>query len=640
MEERRVIDLFDPKTLQQPIIHYNEEFRARVQALCNTPAIYPEIMAKIYRYVNQSIALRGNTSDIAELCTLLPEIEQQYPDQLPLVPGCDLLGAQTAALIAEPKLNPDSEHFQPLNAQIERLVRIKDELNGEKILPELLGRLIKYYEDFRDALCQEGADKAKLLESTAYICGIDLEYYEISNEDALKILVRTETGEIDPANTSDGVHPGLRYKGIYCKPNTIGGEFLQPGYENAIGKIYQLFNRRFRVATPVTLLKVLHAKFILTKAFNFEKNGVLIKKYLNTLYQERIVQCTMLSEGTRLDAVLNNTPLAEYVAKLERYSHCASVWTDILVCAEDRKAENILSCTGQDPITHNKILYNEGVDNDVAFFPPIINTKGGHYVKLNSIELFIAMDDVFDMDLCDEILEHDAIYYVLATLQLLNEDEQRFDARVEEAILTKSDLFEMDQPAIDRPAKFNPVVIWRMLRYIQLAQRFLSVKKQSHTEFTLGEFVMAISRIIGLYYQKYAARFPGDPIRAFEAMKHGDSVEVVLAEELAADETLREELKTFDFSLDELNHKTHTPEKMIADLLEKYSAGDNVDKQFRLLEYVGCFPIKKLGYNEHQIDALLMRIPVYMLPNALEWQYQRHDRTRKQNTLVSRTGSQ
>lgn len=134
-------EVFDPNTLQQTSLIYAEEFRQRILSLGHTPAIFPNTIAKLYAQISQLLAYQVNIEDLAELCSLLPDIKQQYYDQLPLVPVCDLFDqSQLEAIIAASQLETDSPLFQPLTAQVDRLLRICGE-QRDKNLIELLNTL-------------------------------------------------------------------------------------------------------------------------------------------------------------------------------------------------------------------------------------------------------------------------------------------------------------------------------------------------------------------------------------------------------------------------------------------------------------------------------------------------------------------
>lgn len=453
----------------------------------------------------------------------------------------------------------------------------------------------------------------------------------------------------------------------------IGSLYLETGQENAACKFYQLFNRELRAAVPATLLKVSHAKLQMA---GFNANYLpLVKYYKQNPYMERIIQSTILSEGVLLQIAMEmqvvfNTWLATHskvaLAKLLRnsedpdclaslkassgldseaqntipqyldaikkliqnytpekaiaeipnlfdqldhYSFCAFILANIIMNATDMKADNIMLRWRDSP--NSRKFYFESVDSDQAFSPPITRTKKGHYITLRCILLFFKnMNITFDEKLADELLEHPAIYYLLSWIQLVYEDEQRFEESVQQKIFTENDLFEEGTQALDRPLKFHQDTLPRMLHLLQKAQQILSVKKNIR----LDEFFQKLSPACALYYQQIATQHPDSPFDEYHQLNNGATVEE-LCPVTITDKHLKQSIHK-----DEAYNKTLTCKEAIAALIANYSDGEKLDKQFKLLEYIGeYFPfIKELKLDIKQINALLVSLPEFMLPNALD----------------------
>jgi len=710
MEERRKIILFDPKPLHDPIRRHAAHLHEQLRRLGAKPAVFPAILAKIYQCVNGLRTSKVYADELYELCTLLPDIEQENPDQLPIVSACNLFTEEeTHALLAADKLESQSMLLWPINAQIERLVRISDEMSDD-VLAKLLVQLIEYYEEFRDALCENPADRASRLEPVAIICGVDLDFYEITYARALDLICRDPFGKHVKKNKF-GMHAITRIDEIVCKPNLIGDDFLNNGEENFVVIFLQLLNKKFRVAVPVSLYVVSQVKFTRTEKFNI-KDEPLLEYENNRPSMRRIGQAASLSKGVLFQIVLEtievinhwksafqeqqllnllqdpkkpenllqliensglvkNTPkealqyfnlspdeiqclieslartdgtsrdLIEYLKilhdmheyinampalirqyspqaaineipyllkKIDSYSLCAAVLGYLLLNPTDMKADNFMFCVNVNPHTGEWEYYFESVDSDRTFSVPFVKRRAGHFLVLNCILLLLDLKIPFDKKLREELLRHPAIYTILSGLQLVDEGEERFLARViQRAFSEKKDLFENGVRTVDRPLKYNSITLKRMLTLFQNAQDILS----SNPDVTLADFFLQLCPIVAQYYNQIGAEFGINYLAAYNSVKRGATVENVFADKMPQD------LAEHSCTETDYNNKSMTCRQACAYLLEGYDHKGDLDEQFRFLEYVGSFPyIRKLGCSPDKINLFMMQATHYLLPNV------------------------
>lgn len=713
MEERRKIILFDPKPLHDPIRRHAAHLHEQLRRLGAKPAIFPAILAKIYQRVNDLRTSTVYADELYELCTLLPDIEQENPDQLPIVSACNLFTEeQTRALLAADKLDSQSMLLWPINAQIERLVRIIDEISDD-MLAKLVFQIIEYYENFRDALCENGADRASQLEPVAIICGVDLDFYEIPYHLALELICRDPQGRVVKKNKF-GQHPSTRIDEIYCKPNLIGDDFFNNGEENFVIIFLQLLNKKFRVAVPVSLYVVSQVKFIKTEAFDMKNEPLL--EYENTrAYMRRMGQAASLSQGVLFQIVLEtidvmnqwkaafkeeyladllrdpkklenlvqlieksglvkNTPdealqylslsadeiqslieklskidsssreLIEYLKivhdmheyfnamptliknyspqaaineiphllkKIDPYSLCAAVLGYLLLNPTDMKADNFMLCINVNPESGEWEYYFESVDSDRTFSVPFVHRKAGHFLVLHCILLLLDLKIPFDKMLREELLKQPAIYTILSGLQLVDEGEERFLARViQRAFSEKKDLFENGVPTVDRPSRYNSISLKRMLILFQSAQNILS----GNEDITLADFALQLCPIVARYYNTIGAEFGSNYLAAYGSIKRGPTLEKVFVDDFPQD------LAEHSCTEVEYNKKTMTGRQACADLLVTYEHRGDLDEHFRFLDYMGTFDyIRKTGYSPDQINGFMMEAAHYLLPNALSF---------------------
>lgn len=667
MEETHKIEPFNSHYLHETIFRYQELFLAEILKFGIVPAVFPDIMAKLYYHVNQRYLSEVDATELNELRTLLPEIEQPFYDQLPLVAACDLFSrAEIDAILQDANLAIDAPCLRPIAVQIARLLRLSDRLSTDQVLCELLLHLVKYYENFRAELCAPGTDRSELLTPKATICGIDLQHYELSYETALRIICRTPTGASNRENKF-GNHPGVKIYGTYCKPVGIS-DTLGTGKENAAVKFCQLFNRKYRVATPVTLLKVSHVKLNTDKIS--ETLMPILKRSHQHYYMERIVQAAMLCEGELLQLVLelldvfkhwqkthgdhvlvellkqaengnldvlkatsgldqkaqqdiplylqtlrrivkDYTPehaVAEFplfMHQIDRYSLCSAILTNIILNATDLKADNIM--LRWDDTGAERKFYFEVIDGDLIWQQPIIKTRSGHYFTLRCILLLFDLNFTFEAEFRRELLEHPAIYFILSWLELIQKDEQQFNLRVQQRAFTESDLHIEDMPTVDRPLKFHPAILPRMLELLQRAQKILA----SNAELTLAAFIEELLPIYAQYKRVVSAPHSDNILAAYHALHNGPAIEEVLDPTLLQSQEVPDDAKQL---------ANLSCEQAICALLADYRHNLDIKEEYKLLNTIGeKFPfVKKRHFQHAQLNDLLFRSADYLLLHAME----------------------
>ncbi len=669
----RPVQPLDFSDLLAPIQRHRQSFLNSVQKMGSVRDEFEKLKAKFYYHVNHRRSNGLNTDDLRELCTLLPGLSESGVDQLPIARARDLID-DLKSIDTKAPLDRNSPHLYSLNKQIARLHRIVQELSEDLIICDLLKSLIQYYEKYREALCSPDSNVADLLKSIPTICGTDIDFSQIDNETALKIMCRSDTGEkLRPNNRGEA--STVKEDDLFFKPRMVG-KALDYGYANFASYLYQLFNRRYRVATPATLFVIWGVE---CKLIGQPSEALrLILEYSNqTPCLRNTVQSTAVSEGNLYDDVLHlehafkqwtkvhsrdkllqllkncNDPeslailkstsgidsgrvdeLPQYLAMMptlmsnfslekaidvipvlrktrDHYSLCAKVVADIWGVATDMKADNQNACTAVHPKTQEVSLYVEGFDLDKILARHITSSKKGHYVNVRSIDLFEDLDIPFVAELKDEILQFPAIYVWLNLMHLAYEDEKRFMSRVDQMVFKETDRFMSGDSVLGIPVMFNKEVPYRMFRMLKKMQEILP-KIQ-----TLREFVKQIQPLLLEVIELLKALYPDNVIKAYEELHIGVTIEEVYRRSGKEPP----DLSRYTSTEIESDSRTMSCESAIAMVIEKYHHEGSVEDQYQYLEFVGARFLSfifKLNYKPVELDGLLLSFEKTMFPNALE----------------------
>lgn len=675
MEESRIIvEPFDPKFLLRPIFEYRRPFLDRVYDLGKTPASFPEIMAKVHAHVSARMDGNIRTEELRELLTLLPDIKQSYYDPLPLLPVCDLFNeAQIDALLLDENIDEDSPQLQPLSTQIERLSRISEELSDDGILSNLLSDLIDYYTAFREKLCAKGADRKQLLSPKPTLSGIDLSCYEISHQEALQLLCRNEYGGIERASAL-GRHPTVRVNGLYCK-NMIHGDTLGSGRENAVGQLFQIFNRRYRVAAPVTLLAVDHVKIKNLEQVD-AKTAAMLKYNNNKPYMGGIIQVAMLSEGELFQHVLElQIIFKQWCAAYKDKTVLADIlrYSDMEDNLEKLKNSSGLIGKEKDNISlYLRVMKNiikdytpEKAIEDVPYLLDKIDSysfcsaifvnilANSSDMKADNIMLcwkdspesgqriyyfeFVDSDIAFNHTIIKGSKGH---YVTFQCILLFFNLDKEFDADLRAELLSEKALYFvlawMQSVSHDEHG-FNESVGRRVFSESNLfrdgqplldrpikfnestLKRVLNVLKRAqkilseHKKITVSEFFEKLSPIVSRYYTAISAKHKESPLEAYLELCRYATIEALCPDNLP-------NLDRYNYSHNDAEiQATLSTGEAVAHFIRECAYFEDAAEEFRLLEFVGqYFPlVNQLKYERNELNQRLLSVADYMLPNAL-----------------------
>ena len=139
----------------------------------------------------------------------------------------------------------DPDDYSPLVTIIESLdnaLSISESFRSPLVeeIRKNIQTIRKCFVVFLEAFARASVHERQAMMSTkAQISGIGLHFFTLEQPEALKLLCRSEQGQIRKENTS-GSHAVCHREGIFYKANPEGRGFINPGAEFAVYSVYQM----------------------------------------------------------------------------------------------------------------------------------------------------------------------------------------------------------------------------------------------------------------------------------------------------------------------------------------------------------------------------------------------------------------
>ncbi|MBA3814155.1 MAG: hypothetical protein H0X26_06665 [Alphaproteobacteria bacterium] len=328
---------------------------------------------------------------------------------------------QPEALIWKDALNtflscsrPDSSH--PALASLVQIIEDLRELEQDVQFKELKQEnasvffsLKAHYEQYLEKLLHPDADRAALTHPKVILSGEglmnlgsnNLHSYRISQEMALSLLSKDKYGLFLKENAS-GSHAVKRQGRLHFKGNTTSTG-LPVGMESAAYWLMQtLFGEGLAPTALLTLNEVemrtpqegtqARSAYGLAQATNissneFFKNYPQHQRAFTVENPHHVLQASLNVEGISLEDFMKGCERGEYnYQDLDLNSFSQHIFMSLLTNPSDGTPGNFMVRTDLGP-SRGKPYSIVGIDNDMAFDPPIILTKAGKNIFKPSLEV-------------------------------------------------------------------------------------------------------------------------------------------------------------------------------------------------------------------------------------------------------------
>lgn len=403
----------------------------------------------------------------------LPELVIYRPKERLKIPYLRVTTWMANMIYSELDTRP--EQLIAVEILCDRIIRLKSKLlKDEKtffIIIDSLDTLLKNYQewcaDFKFELLQP-----KICCYTKP-CG-----YQVLDQAAVQMLAKpnaTYNWQELIQNELYGGHKVVSYAGIHFKQDPYA-----PGIEFMVDSLNKLIAGQG--SPPSTLLKI------------WEEDSQGEHK------QSRVFLASKSVPGQNLQYLLSHQP--QYLLKINPYNFSAMIISGLLINPQDGKPDNYMVQFSSKKQLDGSIVIDSvdiiGIDNDIAFSPPIIkrhtkNENDKHYPNIrNVLYFFPQMTSVIDKKFRRQFLERSAEEIVIDWLMALYKENQWYEDLLKKNIFTRQE-FEI----LGLPIRLIPGTATELYRKL-LTLRQLLLESEEITHQTL---FYTLHRSLSVYYE-------------------------------------------------------------------------------------------------------------------------------------------